>query len=214
MASRRCAAARRCRAELADALRERAGAVWNMYGPTETTVLVDRRARSTRERHPDRQADRATPTCTSSTTDGELGPLGVPGELSIGGAGVARGYHARPELTASSSSPNPFRRPARACTAPATSRAGAPTATSSTSAASTTRSRCAAIRIELGEIEDALARHPHDRRGGRRRASRARAASSSSSPTSSRRRSRCRAPQVLRDHLRAALPDYMVPAVS
>ena len=85
--------------DLAAALHERSKAVWNLYGPTETTIW------STAWRvQPDEPVSIGTPVANTSchVTDsrGRLIPVGFPGELYIGGAGVAAGYRGRPELTA------------------------------------------------------------------------------------------------------------------
>jgi amino acid adenylation domain-containing protein len=84
----------------------------NMYGITETTVHVTYR--------PVTQADLATsaaspigipiPDLQMYVLDAHLQPLpiGVPGELYVGGAGLARGYLNRPDLTAERFVPHPF----------------------------------------------------------------------------------------------------------
>ena len=118
-----------------------AGEVWNLYGPTETTVwsTVQRGRAGTRSRSPLGRPIANTQVYLLDR-DGSPAPVGVPGELCIGGAGLARGYLRRPDLTAERFVPDPFARPAaRASTGPATSPAAARTAISSSWAASTSR---------------------------------------------------------------------------
>jgi len=93
---------------LAGALLERGVELWNMYGPTETTVwsLISRVTTP-------RQAlsiGRPIANTTVYILDPSLAPVpvGEAGELHIGGAGVARGYLRRPELTAERFIAHPF----------------------------------------------------------------------------------------------------------
>ena len=95
--------------ELATRLLAHGGALWNMYGPTETTIwsAVDRVA-------PGAGPVLIGPPIANTqiyVVDRERQPvpIGVAGEVVIGGAGVARGYLHRPELTAERFGPNPFR---------------------------------------------------------------------------------------------------------
>ena len=86
---------------LADELLVRGASLWHMYGPTETTVWSSvLELGAGRRPAADRRADRQHDASTCSTSDRQPVPIGVPGELYIGGDGVARGYHERPELTA------------------------------------------------------------------------------------------------------------------
>ncbi|SKB75737.1 non-ribosomal peptide synthetase [Luteibacter sp. 22Crub2.1] len=86
--------------DLAEALLDRCGEVWNGYGPTETTVY------STYWRVSDPREGIYIGRPIANTTvhildeRGHHCPLGVPGEIHIGGAGVTLGYLDRPELTA------------------------------------------------------------------------------------------------------------------
>jgi acyl-CoA synthetase (AMP-forming)/AMP-acid ligase II len=85
---------------LADALLDRAREVWNLYGPTETTIWSTV-ARVTRDGR-DVAIGRPLANTRAWVVDqsNALVPIGVTGELLIGGAGVARGYRNRPDLTA------------------------------------------------------------------------------------------------------------------
>ncbi|MBW4550124.1 MAG: amino acid adenylation domain-containing protein [Aphanocapsa sp. GSE-SYN-MK-11-07L] len=80
----------------------------NAYGPTETTVNASMVVCS------DSQLPTLRPAANKQLyiLDHHLQPvpIGVPGELYIGGVGLARGYHQRPEKTAEAFVPNPFSR--------------------------------------------------------------------------------------------------------
>jgi amino acid adenylation domain-containing protein len=94
--------------ELADALLDRVAALWNLYGPTETTIwsTVGRIQRN------DGPISIGRPIGNTQVYilggGGEPMPIGVQGEISIGGAGVALGYHNRPELTGERFVADPF----------------------------------------------------------------------------------------------------------
>jgi amino acid adenylation domain-containing protein len=84
----------------------------NMYGITETTVHVTYKEIGDEEIAADSASiGRPIPTLRCYVLDkyGQLAPVGVAGELYVGGAGVARGYLNRPELTAERFIESPFR---------------------------------------------------------------------------------------------------------
>lgn len=76
------------------------GPVWNMYGPTETTVWSTAWRLDGTGTPPPIGAPLANTQTYVCDMRGRPVPVGVPGELLIGGAGVVRGYLGRPELTA------------------------------------------------------------------------------------------------------------------
>lgn len=86
--------------DLASSLLDRVGELWNMYGPTETTIwstlarVVDVEKGITIGR------PITNTQCYVLTPGHAVCPIGVAGELCIGGEGVARGYRNRPDLTA------------------------------------------------------------------------------------------------------------------
>jgi len=76
------------------------GRVVNMYGPTETTIWSTTQQVAEEPGSIPLGTPIANTRCYVLDRHQELVPIGVPGELLIGGHGVVRGYHARPELTA------------------------------------------------------------------------------------------------------------------
>jgi amino acid adenylation domain-containing protein len=94
--------------ELATQLLARGSCLWNLYGPTEATVWS-----TVHEVQPQEGSiSIGRPLANMQTyvldAHGQPVPIGVPGELYIGGVGLARGYLNRPELTAERFIPNPF----------------------------------------------------------------------------------------------------------
>jgi amino acid adenylation domain-containing protein len=94
--------------DLANQLVERSEQVWNMYGPTETTIWSS----TTRVAGETGPLLIGPPIANTQfyVLDQRLqtAPIGVVGELYIGGRGLARGYWRRPDLTAERFLPNPF----------------------------------------------------------------------------------------------------------
>jgi amino acid adenylation domain-containing protein len=96
---------------LAHQLIERGKEVWNLYGPTETTIWS--------AVYKVIKKDRQQGICPIGRPIGNteiyildkhqnLVPVGVSGELHIGGVGLARGYWNRPDLTTEKFIPSPF----------------------------------------------------------------------------------------------------------
>jgi amino acid adenylation domain-containing protein len=93
---------------LANWLRDRSAVLWNMYGPTETTIW----STAYEVRSSDGPVSIGRPIANTQVylLDRHLNivPVGIPGELCIGGAGLCRGYLNLPDLTADKIIPNPF----------------------------------------------------------------------------------------------------------
>ena len=138
----------------------------NGYGPTENTTFSTAFAVST-------LADNATnvpigPAISNSTCyvlDNlmYLVPVGVPGELYVGGDGLARGFLGRPELTAEKFVPHPFGNPGERLY-----RSGDLARFREDGAIEflgriDRQVKIKGFRIELGEIESALSSHPQVR---------------------------------------------------
>jgi surfactin family lipopeptide synthetase A len=187
----------------------------NLYGPTEASVDVTSWACPRESELGTVPIGRPIANTQIPLLDrgGDLAPRGIAGELHIGGAGLARGYLGRPELTAARFVPDPF--------------GGVPGARLYETGDLARRMpdgsleflgrldhqvKLRGVRIELGEIEAAIALHPavaeaaaavrEDRPGDRRLVAYVVAAPGAAPPT----------PSALRAFLARTLPEPMLPA--
>jgi len=187
----------------------------NGYGPTETTVFSTTYT-ETQDRFRNTPIGRPIGNTRIYILDGygELVPVGVAGELYIGGAGVARGYLNRPELTSERFLKDPFLANADA----RMYRTGdlgrwLPDGTIEFLGRNDFQVKIRGFRIELGEIEARLAEHEalreavviarEDTPGDKRLVA---------YYTTTEQADGGLGTEALRTHLSAKLPDYMVPA--
>ncbi len=148
-------------AELAARLLASGVELWNMYGPTETTVW----STCARISSPSDRITIGKPIANTIVRilDAHKGlcPIGVPGELCIGGAGVSLGYWNRPELTAARFIPDSFSTTAGATLYCTGDRARwRSDGTLEHFGRLDFQIKLRGFRIEVGEIEAAIAQHP------------------------------------------------------
>ncbi len=138
-------------------------ALFNEYGPTEGTVWCSVYEIRLDEPGTCVPIGRSIANTQIYLLDSHLQPVpvGVPGELHIGGTGVARGYLNRPELTAAKFIPNPFSSAPEARLYKTGDLARyLPDGNIEFLGRIDQQVKVRGFRIELGEIETALGQHP------------------------------------------------------
>lgn len=195
--------------KLATGLQAIAAESWNLYGPTETTIFSSR-ARILGDRSP--TLGQPIENTQLYVLDPFLNPtpIGVIGEMFIAGAGLARGYANRPDLTADRFLPNPFGPPGSRMYRTGDLGRRLPDGDFVYLGRADFQVKLRGFRIELGEIEDTLRRCQDVREcvvvaHGEEAAERRLVAYVV--PRDAQRVSG----ETLAIHLRQALPDYMVP---
>jgi amino acid adenylation domain-containing protein len=140
----------------------------NHYGPTETTVgVLTYQANGTNGAHatPILPLGRPLGNAEIYILDADLNPVpvGVPGELHIGGVGLARGYLNRPELTAERFIPHPFGRSGMRLYKSGDLARFLPDGTVEFLGRLDHQVKVRGFRVELEEIEAVLSEHPRVR---------------------------------------------------
>ncbi|MGN9810962.1 amino acid adenylation domain-containing protein [Micromonospora sp. BQ11] len=136
---------------------------FNVYGPTETTIFA---TGTVIDEHLDvLHMGRPITNVEVYVLDAYLQPVpvGVPGELYIGGVGVTRGYLNRPELTAEYFVANPFGEPGSRLYRSGDLVRYLPEGAIEFVGRVDHQVKIRGFRIELGEIENALLQHPQVR---------------------------------------------------
>ncbi|MFI6587861.1 amino acid adenylation domain-containing protein [Embleya sp. NPDC050493] len=146
-------------APLAGELRRAVGRLINVYGPTETTVWS-----TYAELHTDGPPGIGRPLANTRAyvLDARLHPVpeGLPGELFLGGDGVAHGYLGRPGLTAERFVADPFGPPGARLYRTGDLVRHAPGGGLDYVGRTDAQVKLRGHRIEMGEIESLLAAHP------------------------------------------------------
>lgn len=189
---------------------------FNAYGPTETTVCA-----SMYLCDPDIFYDQGPPIGRPISNfklyilDSNLQPvpIGVPGELHVGGVGLAKGYLGRPEVTSEKFIHDPFGQAGRDYLYKTGDLVRyLPDGNIEFLGRIDHQVKVRGFRIELGEIETALGQHPavqesavlaREDKPGDKRLVGYYVSVNSSEPTASE----------LKDYLREQLPEYMVPDI-
>ncbi|MCV3214789.1 amino acid adenylation domain-containing protein [Plectonema radiosum NIES-515] len=187
----------------------------NGYGATEATIFTTLYNLSNlviEDTRPQQLIGRAIGNAQTYILDSELQPvpIGVPGELHIGGVGLARGYLHRPDLTDAKFIPHPFNKSERLYKTGDLARY-LPDGNIEFLGRIDNQVKVRGFRIELEEIEAVLITHPQ--------VSEAVVIDSEDIPGSKRlvayvvTRSHSEIKNQLRSFLKQKLPDYMVPSV-
>ena len=199
--------------------------IFNLYGPSEDTtystwwVNDDEPARARIEAGGEPTIGVPIANSRAYVLDGQLrpAPVGVPGLLYLGGAGLARGYFDRPALSAERWLPDPFAGEARGSAAGCRMYATGdlvrwlPDSQLEFLGRADHQVKIRGFRIELGEIEVALAAHP----GVAEAVVTASASAAGESQLVGYWVAQSEVEtetETLRQHLGARLPEYMVPA--